>query len=252
MKAAVRYSRGRLEYTASLRYAAFALWADSPDGQSVLAQIAADLTFAPFGRLRAARRRVWRHLRRAARTERVVVALQREVDAYLSRLDTLVHAHELPRAGVDLRRLVVVPRTFVNSETYRGIEEALAAEGVFTLLDWGKPVRDWFISTLIDDIEIAVTGARPSPRRPVPAGDGWITVGVNDQFEWFSPLAGRVWHGHYYVLELARWPITRAVRKAVGEAILQFEASLPSLSRVRRNEILNRAWLSLQELFARA
>jgi len=54
------------------------------------------------------------------------------------------------------------------------------------------------------------------------------------------------------VLELARWPITRAVRKAVGEAILQFEDSLPSLSRVRRNEILNRAWLSLQTLFARA
>ena len=45
----------------------------------------------------------------------------------------------------------------------------------------------------------------------------------------------------FYVVELTRDPITRAVRKKVVAAVERMAASLPSLSRVERNEILRRA-----------
>jgi hypothetical protein len=239
-----------MEYTGRLSYAPFAAWVESPEGRPVLEEIASRVRFAPFGKLRAARRRVWRELKGAARTGRVVLAVQTEIDAYLSRLDTLVYARDLPRIGVQLHRLVVVPRRFVNSDAFRRIDEALSANGVFALLDCDKAVRHWFTSTLVSEVDGAVTSAGPSVRTPVPAGEGWIIVGVNEQFDWYTPPTGPAWPGHYYVLERTRWPITRKVRKAVGDAIVQLEGSLQSLSRVRRNEIVKGAWLSLEQLFA--
>jgi hypothetical protein len=86
----------------------------------------------------------------------------------------------------------------------------------------------------------------------LPAGDGWITVGVNERFEWHIPFKGPARPGHYYVLELTRMPITRAVRTAASEAIARMEASLPSLSRAHRAEIVRHAGLSLDQLLARA
>jgi hypothetical protein len=182
----------------------------------------------------------------------VVVAVQREIDAYLTRLDTLAYARDLPRVGVDLHRLVVVPRLFVNAEVFGRIDAALYALRVFATLDGTESLRRWFVRTLIDAIEAAVQGARPSPKRPLPAGQNWIIVGVNDQFEWGLPIEGPGWPGHYYVLELTRAPITRASRKAAGEAIGRLETSLRSLSRVQRNEILRQAGSSLKQSAARA
>jgi len=42
-------------------------------------------------------------------------------------------------------------------------------------------------------------------------------------------------------MELTRDPVTRAVRKAVVDAVARIDASLPSLSRLARTEILRRA-----------
>jgi hypothetical protein len=69
---------------------------------------------------------------------------------------------------------------------------------------------------------------------------------VNEQFEWRIPFDGPAWPGHYHVLEITRFPITRAVRQATCDAIARLEASLPSLSRVHRSEILRQAGLSLE------
>jgi hypothetical protein len=251
MKTPIRYSRKRLAYTGRLARARFAAWAESSHGRSVLEQIASRMRFALFNRMRAARRRVWRRLVAAARTEEVVVAMQREVDGHLARLDTLAYAHDLPRTGIDLHRLVVVPRMFVNAETYRRVDAALVAQPAFAAVDGGESLRDWFVLTLIDSIEATVAQARPSPQRPLPAGDDWIAVGVNELFEWRIPFDGPAWPGHYYVLELTRFPITRAVRKATRDAIARLEASLPSLTRLHRNEILRQASSSLEQLLAR-
>jgi len=67
-------------------------------------------------------------------------------------------------------------------------------------------------------------------------------VGLDGAFVWRLPLMNEPpWDGHHYILELTRDPITRAVRKAVVAAVQRVEASLPSLSRSERNEILRRA-----------
>lgn len=201
--------------------------------------------FALFGKRRAARARLWKQLAHAARAEEAVLIVQREMDQYLAHLGTLVFAQDLPRVGIDLHRLVVVPRMFVNGQAYRRIDTALKAEPAFAALDGGDSLRRAFVVALVDGVAAAVAGARPSPRHPLPAGNEWITVGVNEQFEWRVPFDGPAWPGHYFVLELTRSPITRAVRKAVGETIVRLETALSSLSRVRRSEILKQAGSSL-------
>jgi hypothetical protein len=248
MKALIRFSRGQVRYTGRIARATFATWAESSEGRAALEPVASQMRFALFGKMRAARRRVWRQLAHAARAKAVVVDVQREVDRYLQRLDTIAYAHDLPLSAVHLRRLVVVPRVFVNADAYRRIDAALRAQPAFAAVDAVTSLRTWFVLTLIGNLEAAIAQARPSPQRPLPAGDSWIMVGVNEQFEWRSAIGGPVWPGHYYVLELRRIAITRAVRKAAREAVADLEASLPSLSRVHRSEILRSAASSLEHL----
>jgi hypothetical protein len=251
MKGPVRYSQGRVHYTGRIDRAAFAAWCESSKGRAVLDEIVSHMRFGLFGTMRA-RKRVRRELIRAARSEAVVAGLQRELDAYLARLNMFVLARDLPRVGVDLYRLVVIPRLFANGATYRRISTALDRHPAFATQNGRQSLRDWFILTVIDGIEAAVMQARPSLKRWLPAGDGWIIVGVNDQFEWRVAFDGPAWPGHYYVLELERLPITRAFRKAATEGITRLEASLPSLSRLQRNEILREAAQSMEQRLARA
>ncbi len=251
MKGPVRYSGGRVLYTGRINRSAFAAWCDSPKGQLVLGQIVGRMRFRLFGTMRA-RRQVRRELTGAARSEAVVVALQRELDVYLARLNTFVLARDLPRVSVDLYRLVVIPRLFANGAIYRRIAATLDRHAAFASQHGRQSLRDWFILTVIEAVETAVMQARPSPKRSLSAGDGWIIVGVNDQFEWRVAFDGPAWPGHYYVLELERLPITRAFRKAAAEAITRLETSLPSLSRLQRNEILREAAQSMEQRLARA
>jgi hypothetical protein len=252
MKTTVRYSRGRLRYTGQIGRESFVAWARSSHGRAVIDRTASQIPFTLFGRARAARRRIWRQLVKAARLEAVVAAVQREIDGFLARLQTLALAHDLPRVGVDLHRLVVVPRAFVNAKAYGRIDSALRAQPMFVGLEGGESLRDRFVLTLIESIETAVVRAQPSPKRPLPAGDGWITVGVNDHFQWRVAFDGPPWPGHYYVFELPRRPLTRGIRRAVGDGIAGLEASLPSLSRVHRNEIVRQASRSLEQLLTGA
>jgi len=252
MKRAIRYSRGRVRYTGRIDHASFVAWCESSDGRSVLDPIVATIGFALFGKARAARRRLWRALTGAARSATVVAAVQREIDSYLARLDTLVYAQDLPRVGIDLHRLVVVPRLFANAITVRRIDAAVAAESGCIALNGCPLLRDWFVLTLVDGIAAALVEAQPSPQRPLPAGNDWMVVGANDRFEWRKPVNGPAWPGHYYVLELTSRPITRTVRKAASEAIAQMEKSLPSLPHSHRSEILRQAGLSLEQLIVRA
>jgi hypothetical protein len=250
MKGPIRYSRGRIRYTGQIDRGAFIAWCESSDGQSVLDPIISTMRFVFFGKARAARRRLWRGLTEMARSAPVVAGVQRELDSYLARLDTLVYAHDLPCVGIDLHRLVVVPRLFANAIIDRRIDASLKAESAFARLDGCQLLRDWYVLTLIDGIAAALVDARPSPKRPLPAGADWMIVGVNDQFEWRIPFNGPAWPGHYYLLELTSRPITRTDRKAAADAITQMEISLPSLSRSHRNQILRQAGLSLEQLLA--
>jgi hypothetical protein len=252
MKTPIRYSRGRMTYTGRISRARFDEWAASPDGRPAIERVASGIRFALFGRMRAARRRTWRRLARAARAEEVARAIRPEVDRYLARLATIVYAHNLPRADVHLHRLVVVPRVFVGSESYRRIDAILRTNRAFTSLDGADSLRPWFTAMLLDSMAAAVVAARPSPRRPLPAGNGWDTVGVNELFQWHVPFEGPAFPGHYHVLEQTRMPMTRAVRKAASDAVARLEDSLASLSRSDRYEILQQAGAALDDILSRA
>src|SRR5262245_56312440 len=252
MKRPIRYSGGRIRYTGQIDRGAFIAWCESSDGRSVLDPIISTMGFVLFGKARAARRRLWRGLTETARSGLVVAGVQREIDSYLARLDTLVHARDLPCVGIDLHRLVVVPRLFANAIIDRRIETLLKAESAFATLDGCELLRDWFVLNLIDGIAAALVDAQPSLKRPLSAGDEWMIVSVNDQFEWRIPFEGPEWPGHYYLLERTSRTITRTVRKAAADAIARMEISLPSLSRSHRNQILRQAGLSLEQLLARA
>jgi hypothetical protein len=249
MKTLVRSSRGHLKYTGKITRESFAEWADSPGGREALDRVAAGVRFALFGRLRAARKKTWRELIDAARANTAGLVLQHETDAYLSRLDTVVYADALPYVMVDLRRLIVVPRVFVNGEAHRRIQRALQTQPLFAGLSGGDSLRRWFTFGLIDSLAGAVTEVRPSVRRPIPAGDGWIVVGVDEDFQWQVPFDGPAWPGHYFVLELTRRPLTRAVNKAAAETIAHLQQSLPLLTPVNRANIMRRAGGSLEQLF---
>jgi hypothetical protein len=236
----VRCSRGRPTYTRITR-APFTAWADTPHGRAVVAAVAGQIRFSLLGKERAARRRLWRGLAGAARDERIAAVLQTEVDAYLGRLSQLAYGDGLPRSGVNLHRLVVVPRVLLNSAAYRSIQANLGAHPAIASLEGGDALRDFFFLRLIREIHTAIVQAEPSPKRPLAAGDDWISVGVNTNFVWRVPFNAPAWAGHHYVLELTRDPITRTLRKAVAQRISDYEASLPKLSKVERVEILRRA-----------
>jgi len=241
MKAWVRYRRGRAWYTGGITRAPFVAWLAMPEGRATLEEAASHGRFAFLARARAARR-LWRRLATAARDPDVVVTIQSEMDAYLGRLQEFAYAEGLPRVSVDLHRIVVVPRVLINGAAYGAIARKLRSERAFASLDGGDALRDFFVGTLIQHLDGAIAAATPSPKRPLAAGKEWISVGLDGAFVWRLPLLNEPpWDGHHYVLELTRDPITRAVRKAVVAAVGRIEASLPSLSRIERNEILRRA-----------
>jgi len=247
MKGPVRYSRGLIEYTGRIERAAFTAWTESSDGRSMAGRMAAESGFALFGKMRAARRRLWRELNETVQSTTSVRALQREVDRYRTYVEVLVYARDLPRVSVELRRLVVVPRVVANGAMSRRVDAALDAQPALASVNERASLRDWFGLTLIHATEAAIVAAQPSPKRPLPAGDSWAIVGVNERFDWRVPIVGPAWPGHYYVLELTRAPVTRAIRASIAAAIERLEASLPSLPRLQRQEILRQASSSLEE-----
>lgn len=241
MKAWVRYRRGRARYTGRVSRAPFDAWLATAEGQQVLDEATSRTRFPLFARARAARR-LWRQFASAARQRTAVHIIQSEIDAYLGRLQEFAYADGLPRLSVDLHRLVAVPRVLINSAAYGAIARRLDSERVLAALEGGDSLRDFFVTTLVDDLDRAIAGAAPSARRPLAAGNDWITVGLENAFVWRLPVLNQpAWTGHHYVLELTRDPITRAVRKNVIAAVQEIEASLGRLSRVERNEILRRA-----------
>ena len=239
MNAWVRYRRGRALYTGRITRAPLVAWLATPDGRATLDEAASRLRFLASAR---AARRLWRQLAAAARDPDVVVTVQSEVDAYLGRLQEFAYAEGLPRASVNLHRIVAVPRVLINGAAYGAIARRLQSERAFASLDGGDALRDFFVRTLVDHVDGAIAGTMPSPKRPLTIGRDWLSVGLDDAFAWRVPLVNEPpWDGHHYVLELTRDPITRAVRKAVAAAVERIAGSLPSLSRIERNEILRRA-----------
>ena len=242
MAAWVRYSRQRFVYTGQISRAPFSHWAQTARGVSVVNEAASTIRFALFGKARAARQRLWRGLAAAARDEAVVDIVQSEAQVYLKHLGDLAYSDGLPRDTVQFRRLVVVPKVLLNGNAYGALESRLAVHHAFSGLDGDEALRQFFVLKLVEDLDAGATRLQPSSKNTVAAGAGWLVVGRNSTFEWRVPLMDEpAWGGHYYVLEVTREPITRAVRKAVDASMIEMEKALPSLARLQRNEVLRRA-----------
>ena len=241
MRPWVCYRWGRVRYTGWISRGPFVAWSKTPEGKAAIAAAAGRYRLRWLAEARA-QHRLWKQLAAMARQRAVVVSIQSEADAYPARLQEFAYAEGLPRVGIELHRLVVVPRVLINGAAYGAIARRLHGVPAFTSLDGGDALREFFVLRVIGDLDAAVSGARPSPKRPVAAGKDWVSVGLNPQFVWRVPLfKDPPWDGHHYVLELTRDPITRALRKAVAASIEQIESALPGLSRSERNEILRRA-----------
>ena len=241
MGAWVRYRRGRVVYGGRIARAPFAAWLTTTEGAAVLDEATSRLRIRFLARTRAARR-LWRRLAAAARDRQVVATIQSEMDAYPGRIQEFAYAEGLPCAGIDLHRLVVVPRALVNGAAFGALARRLRAVPAFASLEGGDPLHDFFVAKVISDADAAIAGAAPTVKRPVALGREWISIGLDGAFVWRLPLLNEpAWDGHHYVLEVTRDPLTRAVRKGVAAAVGRIDASLQTLSRVDRNEILRRA-----------
>ena len=171
----------------------------------------------------------------------VANAIQEEADRYLARLTQLAYAEGLPRVVVNLYRLVVVPRQLLNGVARQCLAARLRREPALTGLE-SQPLKDFFCLQLVRDMDAAITSVQPTVKRPFATGHGWATVGLNTEYVWFAAVEDSRWAGHHFAFELPRDPISRAMRKAIEEAMKTFDSSLPVLSRVERNDILRRAW----------
>ena len=237
----IRYSGGRLTYAGAVSRGPFAAWADTPAGRAVVGSAAERVRFSLFGKERAARKRMWREIAEAGSDGSVIAAVQREADGYVRRLGKLAYGEGLPRVTVNLRRLVILPRQLLNGTAYRSMAATLSALPAVASID-SEPLRDFFFRTLVDEMDVAIVGTRPTPKRPLACGDEWASIGVEGAFVWYVPFEGPTWTGHHYMFEMPREAVTRALRKAIEANIKSLEAWLPSLSRVDRNDILRRAW----------
>jgi hypothetical protein len=241
MNSWVRWSGGKLIYDGPTTRSPFTAWADTVSGRDAIAREAEGIRFALLGRSGAARRRLWRRVKRTARHPRIVAEVQREANVYLRRLGTLVFCDGLPRLSVELHRLVVVPAVLLNTAAYTSLAQRLDAQPAFRELDDDGALREFFVLALIDQLGAAVAAAGPSPARPLPAGREWTSVGINRSFVWRVPFEAPDWFGHQYVFELTRERVTRATRKLLEEKMRGLESSLESLSKAERADILRRA-----------
>jgi hypothetical protein len=102
----------------------------------------------------------------------------------------------------------------VNGAAHQSMATRLGKESKIAALAGGDELREFLYLGLIREIEEAILRAQPSPKRPLPAGDGWVSVGLNREFVWRVPFREPPWAGHLYVFELTRQPVTRSTRRS--------------------------------------
>jgi hypothetical protein len=237
-----RVNGGRLEYRGRITRDAYAAWTATRDGLEAVSRAARGTRFSLLGRSRSARRRIWRALDAASRTDPLASAMAAEAVRYMQLLGTLAYADALPRAHVALHRLVLVPRAMSVGRAHAGVIERLAQVPALRELD--EAVRTFFLGQLVIEMDAALRRASPSPRRPVEAQDGWACVGNRVGMVWVDRvLAGPDGSGHLFMYEFPREPLRRRDRKALELAIEQLSVSVSSLSRGQRASLVRSASL---------
>ncbi len=236
-----RVEDGCLRYRGVTR-TPFAYWLETPRGSDTLQAVAGTMRFRLFGRRHAARRALWRELQATAGDERVQAIVRDQARAYHALLATLAFVDALPRATVDLRRVVVVPRVLLNARALQAMHEAIDPLLNATELLGGDALREFFVTALVDEMDRAFMLARPSPHRPVPAREQWATVAVDLHFVWDAPdWSGPIWPGHHYVHEVPRSRLGRRHRNHLKKALAGIDAQMAQWPRAKRHDTVQRA-----------
>lgn len=229
----------RLRYRGRIDRAPYDAWTGTPAGEEAIAEAAKKVGFRLFGRARAARREIWRQLKDIAVSPAGTVALDAVADVYARTISDLAYAHGLPRVQVGLRRLALVPRALAAGRARPAIASRLQQCPQIDALD--APVRGFLSERVVIELDAAARHARPAVKRPIRAHD-WTCVGVDTEFGWVDQVwAGAGWSGHFFVYEWPPAPLTRADRKALAKAVADLESGISTLSRERRQQLVNAA-----------
>ena len=235
-----RVKDGRVVYGGALTRGPYTAWIGTREGTAAVDAVAQGIGFRLLGRKRAARSRIWRELAAAGKSEDGRDALQAAADVYARTISALAYAQGLPRTTVELRRLVLVPRTLVCGRARTAIAARMRA--CHALAQRSPAERDFLVETVLTHIDEAMRTARPGVQRPVRAADEWVCIGADTRFTWVDQYwSGPGWAGHWFVYELPRTPLSRTTRKALQQAAAELTASLGTLSRERRHALIQLA-----------
>jgi hypothetical protein len=243
-----RVASNRLRYRGRVSQEPYTTWAGTSEGAATIEARARQdrLYVLP---LRRARRRIWRELERASRSEHLREAIQSETDHFTAAAVAASHAPGLPRRTIAFHRLVIVPRTLIGARARTALHRRLFTSETLATLD--PHVRDFFCEQVIVEIDAAVAESRPSVVRPVLTQDTWGCVGYNNDYRWVDPMfSGPGWGGHLVMFEFPREGVSRKTRKDVERAADELQSSLANLSRIQRDGIMRVAVDGLPRLTA--
>ncbi len=236
-----RVANKRLQYR-GLTHGPFAAWLATQSGAEATDAAADGIRFALLGRRRAARRRLWRHLRSTVSAQPVQSVIRDHARVYQSLLATLAFVEPLPRMTVDLRRVVIVPRLLLNAAAYESLRGRLSAVVDTGTIPGGEALREFLVTTLVDEMDRAFVTGRPRLSRPLPSNEEWASVGVDLHFTWETPeWAGPTWPGHHFVYERPRGGLTRRQRRRLQAALGQVDQTIARWPPFKRHETMQRA-----------
>ncbi len=240
-------ANGRLRYRGRITKQPFTDWLTSEDGNAAVQEAARQIRFALTGRVRAARRRIYRELWAAVAASPVRESIAAECGRYPAAWAELAYAPSLPRATISLHRLVVVPRSMILARTVSGVSRRLAAcPGIANLPDSFKA---FFARWILCEMDQAILRAAPSPLRPFYSQESWACVALDSDFTWIDPMwSGMEWRGHVMMFEMPTTRLARRDRRALEETIAQIRQSLPNLSREQRAGTVQMAMDGMQRL----
>jgi hypothetical protein len=228
-----KVSDGHVRFRGRITRKPFTDWTGTPEGAAAVEHLARQLRFALFGRARSARRRLWRELESAVHNEQVKGILAASPDYYLNAMTELAYAPALPRVAVELRRMVVIPRTMIAARARSALNSRLMVSAAYA--DLNESLRAFLCDRLVWEIDDAIRRAKPSAKNPVSAREAWTCLGLDDQFVWIDPLwSGKDWLGHVFMFEMPE-RASRRDRREIENAMAQLRQSLPELSQVQRD-----------------
>ena len=232
--------RGALRYSGHLsRPRSFDRWAEA-EGRAVVTAVASKRWFALFGKRRAAKREIWRELRRLAELGSLAEEIHAAVAEYGGAIGSFaLDRPSLPRAVIDLRRVVVIPRALYNGWALDLMTSRLERRPEMAALKGRSELARYFCFEMLSAIDSALMASSPSVRHPLQASTEWSIVGLNARLGWSIPFRqGPDWRGHYFIYEMPRDGLTRARRRQLAACIESLEAGISELSRLKKSAIL--------------